>query len=194
MPQKKQTTRERIIEGALMITRREGIEALNARNIAAYLGVSTQPIYDAFSGMGELTLAVTKAAYEYYLSVIEAEMKSGRYPPYKASGMAYIRFAKTEKRLFHLLFLRDRTAEPIEQGADDFDEKIIQTIMENNAFDREYAYRLHMHMWTVVHGIATMVATSFYPWEEEEISKTLSDTYLGTREYLMKEYKQNECH
>ena len=36
-------------------------------------------------------------------------MAEGKYPPYKASGMAYIRFAKEEKELFKLLFMRDRS-------------------------------------------------------------------------------------
>ena len=38
-------------------------------------------------------------------------MSAGQYPPYKASGMAYIRFAREQRELFKLLFMRDRTNE-----------------------------------------------------------------------------------
>lgn len=37
-------------------------------------------------------------------------MESGEYPPYKASGMAYIDFARREKHLFRLLFMRNPAA------------------------------------------------------------------------------------
>ena len=192
MPQKKQMTREKIIEGALSLVRKEGIEAVNARRVAAHLGISTQPIYDSFSSMKELVSAVGEAAYGYYLSKIAKEVESGKYPPYKASGMAYTRFAKEERQLFILLFLRDRSGEPVERTLDDFDNKIIEIIMKNGGLDREYAYRLHMHMWTVVHGIATMIATSFYPWEEEKISEALTDTYQGVRAYLIQQSKEKK--
>ena len=33
------------------------------------------------------------------------------YPPYKAMGMGYIRFAAEERELFRLLFMRDRSGE-----------------------------------------------------------------------------------
>ncbi len=47
--------------------------------------------------MDEVGAAVIKAAYEIYDGYIKEGMNSGKYPPYKASGMAYIRFAR-EKR------------------------------------------------------------------------------------------------
>ena len=46
-------------------------------------------------------------------------MTDGKYPPYKASGIAYIQFAKEEKELFKLLFMRDRTGEKIEENREE---------------------------------------------------------------------------
>ena len=40
-----------------------------------------------------------------YRQYIAEDMSSGEYPPYKASGMAYIRFADEERELFRLLFM-----------------------------------------------------------------------------------------
>ena len=34
-------------------------------------------------------------------------MSTGKYLPYKANGMVYIRFAREEKELFKLLFMYD---------------------------------------------------------------------------------------
>ncbi len=48
-----------------------------------------------------------------YQDFIKAEREKSIYPPYKASGMAYIRFAKEEEELFRLLFMRKRSNEQI---------------------------------------------------------------------------------
>lgn len=54
-----------------------------------------------------------EAANNLYQNYLKEDMTSRKYSPYKASGMAYIRFAKKEKELFKLLFMRDRTHENI---------------------------------------------------------------------------------
>ena len=69
------------------------MEAVNARAVAAALGCSTQPIFSNYSSMGALQHDVLAAGYAEYNRWIEQQMKEGQYPPYKASGMAYISFA-----------------------------------------------------------------------------------------------------
>ena len=54
MPKKPTTTREAMIEGAFRLIRERGHEALTARNLAAYLGCSTQPIMYQFPNLDEL--------------------------------------------------------------------------------------------------------------------------------------------
>ena len=108
MPPKVKTSREDIINTCLEIVRSSGTESINARNIASVLGCSTQPIFSNFKSMEELTEATILAAYQIYLNFINEEVNSEKYPKYKAFGMAYIRFARVEKELFKLLFMRDR--------------------------------------------------------------------------------------
>ncbi|MBO5790241.1 MAG: TetR/AcrR family transcriptional regulator, partial [Clostridia bacterium] len=62
MPPKVKITKEEIVEAAMRIVRECGDEALNARNIAASLGCSTQPVFSNFATMAELRLAVIKKA------------------------------------------------------------------------------------------------------------------------------------
>jgi hypothetical protein len=107
------------------------------------------------------------------------EAESGAYPRYKAFGMAYIRFAKEEKELFKLLFMRDRTEENI-SSAPDFEESV-QLIMQINGLTEEQARLMHLEMWTCVHGIGVMLATSFLSLEWELISNILTDVYQGIR-------------
>ena len=107
-------------------------------------------------------------------------MTAGKYPPYKASGMAYIRFAREEKQLFRLLFMRDRSAEPPRYDGGDFD-GIVDIIQSSTGLSRERAYLFHLEMWIYVHGIATMCATSYLNWDKELISRMMTDAYEGMK-------------
>jgi len=188
MPPKVKITKNDIITTALELIRSEGEEAINARRIAAALGCSTQPIFSNFSTMEELQDAVIAAAFEEYLGFIESEVKSGKYPRYKAFGMAYIRFAKDEKELFKLLFMCDRDGKDQTPTAD-FEESV-DMIMSSCGVSRETAELMHLEMWIAVHGIATMVATSFLKLEWKLTEDILTDVYQGIRaRHLSKEVK-----
>ena len=111
MPPKTKITKEDIVNAAINIVRNNGAQALNARTIANFLNCSTQPIFSNFAKMEELRISVIEKADELCQKYIQHEIDSKRYPVYKSTGMAYIRFAKEEKELFKLLYMRDRTNE-----------------------------------------------------------------------------------
>lgn len=179
MPPKLKITKKDIIETALDLIRKNGQESINARSIAGALGCSTQPIFSNFSSMEELESEVLSLAYQRYIGFIEQELKSGKYPKYKSFGMAYIRFAKEERELFKLLFMCDRTGKDL-TPTPDF-ESSVEMIMQSNKISREKANLLHMEMWACVHGIGTMLATSFLELDWELISSMLTDVYQGLR-------------
>ena len=179
MPPKIKITKEEIIQTAIELLKKEGDGAINARSIAAALGCSTQPIFSNFASMEDLRAAVIVAAYESYLEFLRREAESGKYPQYKAFGMAYIRFSKEEKELFKLLFMRDRSREDMSLSPDF--ENSVRLIMEANGVTYETATLMHLEMWSCVHGIGTMFATSFLALDEELVSDMLSDVYQGIR-------------
>jgi len=179
MPPKVRVQKEEIVQAALEIVREKGVGNLNARTIAAALNCSTQPVFSNFSTMEELQEAVMQAAYERYFECLQNTVKSGKYARYKAFGMGYIRFAKEEKQLFKLLFMCDREGRELVSTPDW--EASVDMIMEANGVDRDRAEMMHMEMWVCVHGIATMLATSFLELNEELASKMLTDLYQGIR-------------
>ena len=179
MPPKVKITKEDIINASVELVRNNGMQAINARAIASALHCSTQPIFSNFATVGQLQEAVVQSAYERYLAFLRKEAESGRYPQYKAFGMAYIRFAKEEKQLFQLLFMRDRTGEELTPGTDF--EASVELICASNGIRRESAEQMHLEMWACVHGIATMFATSFLALEWDLISEMLTDVYQGIR-------------
>ena len=94
MPRSFLFTREEIVQAALALTREGGIGAVTARALGAKLGTSSKPIFSLFQSMDEVQQAVLQAADEVYHAYLREHMARGDYPPYKASGMAYIRFAR----------------------------------------------------------------------------------------------------
>lgn len=180
MPPKFKFTREEIIAAALNITRKKGMEGLTARSLAAQLGSSAKPIFGLFQNMEEVQQEVLIAANKQYHYFLQVDMAEGKYPPYKASGIAYIRFAKEERELFKLLFMRDRSRESKEENRDEI-RPLLEIIMKNLGIDEEEAYLFHLEMWMYVHGIATMVATSYLEWDTDFIDRALTDAYIGLK-------------
>lgn len=189
MPPKIKITREEIIDAAIDMTRREGIDALNARGLASALGVSTQPIFSSFSSMIELRREVIIGANAIFEEFTEKVRNVGKYPPYKATGIAYIGFAKEERELFKLLFMRSRSGESTESVTDRSHSAAVETIMAQNGYTRELAELFQLEMWSFVHGIAVMIATDFLTLDEELISDMLTDIFQGLKSRIKEKCK-----
>ena len=186
MPPNVKITKEKIVNCAVDIVRAGGEAALNARTVAEALKCSTQPLFSNFATMEELRLAVLRRADELCSEYMEREQQSGEYPTYKANGMAYIRFAKEEKELFKLLYMRDRTFEIIPEKTDT-DDRIESIAHESTGLAGTDLKLFHLEMWACVHGIAAMMATGFLDLDWELVSKILTDTYQGLKNRFEKE-------
>ena len=180
MPPKVKVTKQDIIQTATDLVRTEGENAINARSIAKSLNCSTQPIFSNFNSMDELRSAVLAQAEMLVENYIARETASGLYPPYKASGMAYIRFAKEEKELFKLLYMRTCQEEDYKQDNELF-EQMTEMVEEATGLTKENTSLFHLEMWAYVHGIATMFATGFLKLDWELVSKTITDVYQGLK-------------
>lgn len=189
MPPKFKFTRDEITNAALNVTRKNGISGLTARALAAELGCSVKPIFGLFKNMEEVGQEVFIASDLLYQNYLREDMAKGKYSPYKASSMAYIRFAKEERELFKLLFMRDRSREKIEENKEEI-RPLMQLIQQNLGISEDEAYLFHLEMWLYVHGIATMIATSYLDWDDEFISRVLTDAYMGLK-YRYTEGKDN---
>ena len=182
MPPKIKITKEDIINTAVEIVRQQGWQAINARSVATVLNCSTQPIFSNFATMDQLRLAVLVKADAICNDYIQREIESQKYPIYKASGMAYIRFAKEETELFKLLYMRDRAGEVI-AGESAVENRMAPIIHQATGLSSSDAQLFHLEMWAYVHGIATMFATGFFDLDWELVSKMLTDAYQGLRKH-----------
>lgn len=181
MPPKIQFTKGDLLRAAFTLTRTRGIDAVNARAIARELGCSTQPIFRAFRSMDEIRQEMLRMAMDAYNARITKS--AGIAPvPYLASGMAYILFAKEERELFKLLFMRDRMSDTtLTDPKDATLEYVIELVMKSTGFSREHALNFHNHLWIYTHGLASMIATRFLTLRDDEVMKLLRDQYQGMR-------------
>lgn len=177
MPAKKQVTREALLDAAVEIIRKDGIDALNMRTLAQKCNCSTQPIYLSFSGAEELKNEVVKKINCVFETFINEEIASKKYPEYKAIGMGYVRFAKEEKELFKYLMMRNRCKDS-DWEAESFD-KPTYLIMQNYGLYKDNAQKLHAEMWIFVHGIASMFATGYLDWNWDTVSEMITDVFNG---------------
>ena len=74
MPPKAKVTGESILQAAVALVREKGVEALNARSLAAAIGCSTQPIFSNYESMEDLRDDVMGEAYHLYQGLLKEEM------------------------------------------------------------------------------------------------------------------------
>lgn len=193
MPPKTKYTREEIVLAALALTRESGFAAVTARGLAARLGCSAKPIFGLFRNMEEVQREVLSAADAIYQQRLAEAMARGELPPYKASGMAYIRFSQEEPELFKLLFMRDRSREEPAAAGSELEE-LLALIQHNLGLTRQQALLFHLENWVFVHGIAAMAATHYLDWSTEDVSRALTDMYEGLKYRFLKGGRQDESH
>ena len=104
MPKKPTTTKEAMVEGAFRLIREEGHGFLTARNLAAFLGCSTQPIMYQFPNLDTLRDLAYQRADAFHSEYI---LEGG---DLLEMGLRYIQFAQEELQLFRFLFQSGRVS------------------------------------------------------------------------------------
>ena len=189
MPPRIRFTREDILNAAFEIARESGMDALNARSIAARLGSSTQPLFRVFAGMEDIRAGVLEKAAQAFDVCVRAEDDSD-IPLYKRTGMAYIRFAREEPWLFKLMFMSDRAG----KAGSPVDNSTMTYVMDAGAdatgLTADQMEDFHLHMWIYVHGLASMIATGFLVLDDETVSRLITRNYLALKQSFFSREKQ----
>ena len=185
MPARKKIEKENIIDTCLKITRREGIDALNARKVAKALGCSTQPLFYYYENMDEIKNEVLQEISKLFN---QALLKSNYdRPAYKDIGVNYIRFASNEPEFFKIMFQSKMNKEMF-----DFIDltgsslQIFETISKQTGLSLENAKQFHLRMWLYVNGIASLVAHQTIEFSDDEIDYLLKEQYMSLLIYEVK--------
>ncbi len=175
MPPKVKITRDMIIDAAFEIARESGIENVNARNVAKRIGCSTQPLLYCFKTMDEIRDAVFERADDYHTHYL---MGDGEFSMLNV-GLAYVRFAAEEKRLFRLLFQSDHFAK---QSLNDLinDESVspmITAVCRENGITPDEAKDAFTASALLVHGMASLLANNSMEYDPQTVAHILENQF-----------------
>lgn len=103
MARKKTILKEHIIDGALRILKRDGINNLTARNVANELNCSTQPIYNEFNSMDGLKEDIVRQSDDILINKVFDD--SNGTPNLQEVCERYVEFAASESPLFYSMYI-----------------------------------------------------------------------------------------
>lgn len=184
--------KEDLIKGSIKIIRDEGDSNLSARNLAKVVDCSTQPIFRLFTNMDELKRTVYDDVYElqkkYLLKGKEHQV------PFIGVGLSYIDFATKEKNLFKFLFMSSFTKyNNILEMADNEDgKKYTEMIIKSTGLSPESSKQIYINTWLIIHGIASMMATTNSKLTKDDIETIIFDAFKGYRQVLMNKELNNK--
>ena len=173
MARKESITKQMIIDGAFELLKKEGVEAVTARKLAAHIGCSTQPIFRVYENMDELLKELFERSRAYYEDFCNSN-KNSYDTPFVSLGINYIRFAKQEQNLFKLLFLsgnKDHTLYELINGKENaFVMKEIKKIPNLNMDNVELIFT---KVFIFMHGMAGMTITGEFDLSDKEAEDML---------------------
>ena len=184
MPKKPTTTKEAMIDGAFRLIRDKGHESLTARNLAAFLGCSTQPIMYQFPNLDILRdLTYQKADSFHSEYILEgADLLE--------MGLRYIRFAEEEPQLFRFLFQSGRFAgssmEDLIRSPETAD--ILAAVSEEAGLTTDDAVAFFEPLVALVHGYASMIANNAMKYDPDAVRNAL----IMIAEGLERGWNQND--
>lgn len=177
MARKETITIDKILDTAFAMTREEGFDNVTARKVAAKAGCSTQPIFRVYKNMEELWAAVYEKAVSFFRDYYSLFPRMGK-TPFSNLGMAYIAFAREEKHLFELLFVKDgpykRSMYELLNGSEG---NVVYEINLARVAGCPDPGDLFMKMWIFIHGAACMTLTGDYDLSDVQTRELLERSY-----------------
>lgn len=179
MPPKPKFTKEEIVQTALDVVSRKGVEALTAKELGSALGSSARPIFTVFSSMKEVQDAVRDAAMRRFESF--AEQRLPDMPLFKQVGMQMVLFGAKEPKLYQLLFMQEnRSAVSFDHVFGELGptaETCIDLIRSEYGVSEEQARLLFENVWIYTFGVGALCATRGCHFSEEKLGRMLSTEF-----------------
>lgn len=184
--------KEDLIKGAIKIIRDKGDNELSARNLARTCNCSTQPIFRLFENMEDLKTTVYNDVYEIqnkYLSNGQTHQV-----PFIGVGLSYIEFAIKEKNLFKFLFMSSNSKNNniLNMAETEDGKKYIEMIEKSTGLSITSSKQIYINTWLIIHGIASMMATTNSELSLNEIETIIFDAFKGYRQVLMNKELNNK--
>ena len=179
MPPKPKFTKEEIVQTALDVVSRKGVEALKAKELGSALGSSARPIFTVFSSMKEVQDEVRAAAMRRFEGF--AEQKLPDMPLFMQVGMQMMLFGAKEPKLYQLLFMQEnRSAVSFDDVFGELGptaETCIGLIRDEYGMSEAKAKLLFENVWIYTFGVGALCATRVCHFSEEMLGRMLSTEF-----------------
>lgn len=186
MPPLKKISKEDIIKAGYEIVEKNGMDSLNARDLAKKLNCSVQPIFSNFENMDSLKNDVLNYCYQQYIDYMKLSKD------YKDTGIRYIRFAKIKPNVFKAIFTIPSDRNAMDCMVNDESFTIIATNMRKlNNFTDEMIKDFHLKMWLFTQGIVSLMLNHTCNFSDEDIELLLVEQYLALMNLMKLKCEKN---
>jgi AcrR family transcriptional regulator len=153
-----------LIEAALEIIMREGIDNLSMRSVSKKIGVSHAALYRHFKSKEELVVAIALAGFQMLdVKLSTVNRKSGTDPltQLAAGSKAYIAFAVAHPDYYRIMFreqIRNKTDYPtLFEAFDKLFKQTVGIITNYQVGHRVDAEITAVAIWSLLHGYASLI-------------------------------------
>lgn len=166
-----QQRREMIVDVAMELLARKGVDAITMRSLAVKLGVGAMTLYTYFENQDALHVSMIQRGFDMLnnncRSASEAHLNEDdarAQPAWQAGARSYVKFAVENPALYHLMFsmpFGDHAADRqvIDVGFAPLRECVRQQMANKGLSEKEIKKELPMavaRFWIALHGLASL--------------------------------------
>lgn len=175
MARKKTITKDQILNAAYEVVATEGFSKFTARNIAAKMKCSTQPIYLEFENMDDLKEALFDKIHHYLSTEVFPVEHTGNLIVDLA--LNYVHFAKNESKLYRALYLEEYGGgQRMQEFSYNYFSNAVKQDSEYEALNEVQINSLHMGTWIVATGIGSLMTSGIISPTDEQIEDIMKES------------------
>lgn len=161
--------KDTLLKVALKMVEEQGIESINARDLAKNANISTKPIYRIYTSLDELKNDINEIIKKEYDNFIMKRVDNKN--ALITVCVAYIEFAQMHKNYFRSMFLSNNLKWTSVNDVlnEKWNQSTIINLVNKHGLTFEEAKNLFMHVWLYANGLATLIASNELTIDNKEI-------------------------
>lgn len=175
MARKEKFNKETIVLLGAKFVKEMGIEKLNSRNLAKYMGCSTQPLFRNYENLNEYKKELKIKMKEQYNQFINNIIDKNDH--LLTISYAYALYAKNEPNIFRALFITElagtRTVAQVINS--EWNRETIEATVKQYDMSLSNAECLYRDVRFYTHGIATQLCCKSIALKDEEIYELIKN-------------------
>lgn len=168
-------SKEEILKKSVEFIKEQGYSKLTVRELAKYIGCSTQPIFKNYDNFDMYKKDLKDYLLKDYLAFVYKYVDIEDY--LYTISYAYALYAKKEPNMFFSLFMADlagsRTVSEVLNS--DWNKETINAMVKQYNISLEYAEKVYCDVRFYTHGMATQLCVNSIRLTDREIKNLIKD-------------------